>query len=220
MFVRAYLRASTDDQDANRARRSLELFAAEKGEKIASFYTENASGTKADRSELRRLLSDSQPGDVLLVESVDRLSRLPEKQWEMLRDEIRMREIRVVAVDLPTSHQALQPAGPEKGQDVTQWMLRAINEMMLDMMAAIARKDYELRRQRQAQGIEKAKAAGMYQGRPRDEKKRQKIAELLTQAGWSTRKISETVKCSTSTVQSVREELRKAGKLQPTTATN
>lgn len=210
MFVRAYLRASTADQDATRARRSLELFAAEKGHKIANFYIENASGNTSERDELQRMLADSQPGDVLLVESVDRLSRLPEKQWEMLRDEIRMRELRVVALDLPTSYQALQPAAPDKGQDVTAWMLRAINEMMLDMAAAIARKDYELRRQRQRQGIDKAKAAGIYQGRPRDEKKRQKIAELLA-AGWSSRKIAGTVICSTSTVQSVREERKAAG---------
>jgi DNA invertase Pin-like site-specific DNA recombinase len=36
-------------------------------------------------------------------------------------------------------------------------MLAAINAMLVDMMAAIARKDYEQRRERQAQGIETAK---------------------------------------------------------------
>ena len=40
--------------------------------------------------------------------------------------------------------------------------------MMLDMLAAVARKDYEDRRRRQAQGIVKAKAAGAYRGRPED----------------------------------------------------
>lgn len=219
MFVRAYLRASTDEQDASRARSQLELFAAEKGHTVASWYTENASGTAEHRSELRRLLNDCQAGDVMLIESVDRLTRLPERQWSTLRDEIRLNDIRVVSLDLPTSHQALQPVAPDKGQDVTQWMLRAINEMMLDMMAAIARKDYELRRERQRQGIEKAKAEGRYQGRPRDKKKRKRIADLLT-AGWSSRKIADTVNCSTSTVQSVREEMRETGKMQPPVATD
>lgn len=36
------------------------------------------------------------------------------------------------------------------------------NSMLVEMMAAIARKDYEQRRERQAQGIEKAKAEGKY----------------------------------------------------------
>ena len=34
--------------------------------------------------------------------------------------------------------------------------------MMLDMLAAVARKDYEDRRRRQAQGILKAEAQGKY----------------------------------------------------------
>ena len=76
MFVRAYLRASTDDQDANRARDQLKAFAAERGLSIAAWYVENESGAKLSRPELFRLLNDAQPGDILLVEQVDRLSRL------------------------------------------------------------------------------------------------------------------------------------------------
>ena len=76
MFVRAYLRASTDDQDANRARDQLKAFAAERGLSVAAWYVENESGAKLARPELFRLLNDAQPGDILLVEQVDRLSRL------------------------------------------------------------------------------------------------------------------------------------------------
>jgi len=47
-----------------------------------------------------------------------------------------------------------------QGDEFTGRMLAAINSMLLEMMAAIARKDYEQRRERQAQGIEKAKPAG------------------------------------------------------------
>jgi DNA invertase Pin-like site-specific DNA recombinase len=43
---------------------------------IAARYMENESGAKLDRPELFRLLADCDPGDVLLVEQVDRLSRL------------------------------------------------------------------------------------------------------------------------------------------------
>jgi DNA invertase Pin-like site-specific DNA recombinase len=51
--------------------------------------------------------------------------------------------------------------------------------MMLDMLAAIARKDYEDRRRRQAQGIVKAKAAGAYRGRPEDTARNAGIAGML-----------------------------------------
>jgi DNA invertase Pin-like site-specific DNA recombinase len=73
MFVRAYLRASTDQQDATCARDQLEAFAAERGLTIAAWYMENESGASLARPELFRLLNDSQPGDVLLVVQVDRL---------------------------------------------------------------------------------------------------------------------------------------------------
>ncbi|EPI2027221.1 recombinase family protein, partial [Vibrio vulnificus] len=59
MFIRAYLRASTTVQQADRAKSELETFANQHGVRIASFYTENLSGTKLDRAELSRLLEDS-----------------------------------------------------------------------------------------------------------------------------------------------------------------
>src|SRR5215210_7546225 len=103
MFVRAYLRASTNEQDATRARAQLNAFAAERGLSIAATYTENESGAKLARPELFRLLSDCRPGDILLVEQVDRLSRLNAADWEKLKAELATRRVRVVALDLPTS---------------------------------------------------------------------------------------------------------------------
>ncbi|MCP5904737.1 recombinase family protein, partial [Klebsiella pneumoniae] len=85
MFVRAYLRASTTEQDANRARESLQAFADGHGLKIAAWYVENESGASLARPELFRLLRDAQPGDLLLCEQVDRLSRLTTADWERLK---------------------------------------------------------------------------------------------------------------------------------------
>lgn len=202
MFVRGYLRASTADQDASRARAALEAFALEKGQPVAAWYIENASGATADRRELRRLMADARSGDVVLVEAIDRLSRLPRADWEALRSEIESKGLRVVAVDLPTSHQAMS-AGD--GQEITDRILDAINRMMVDMMAAIARKDYEDRRRRQAEGIQKAIAAGRYEGRPINEKLHRDIGELL-EAGLSIRDIASKLGCSTSTVQRVKKD--------------
>src|SRR3982074_3340763 len=103
MFVRGYLRASTSEQDANRAKDQLKAFAAERGLKVAAWYVENESGTKLARPELFRLLADSQPGDILLVEQVDRLSRLTAADWERLKADLTVRRVRVVGRDLPTS---------------------------------------------------------------------------------------------------------------------
>jgi DNA invertase Pin-like site-specific DNA recombinase len=49
------------------------------------WYVENESGATLARPELFRLLADTQPGDVLLVEQVDRLSRLTTGDWDRLK---------------------------------------------------------------------------------------------------------------------------------------
>ena len=152
MFVRAYLRASTDDQDAGRARPALTAFAVEHGHRIAAWYIENASGTQASRPELERLLRDAHRGDVLLIEQVDRLTRLTRSDWERLKHAIETAGVRVVALDLPTSYLALQATGAD---DFMGRLLDALNAMLLDVLAAVARKDYDDRRRRQAEGIPK-----------------------------------------------------------------
>ena len=203
MFIRAYLRASTAGQDATRASGALERFAAEHSQRIACEYVENESGAKADRPELLRLLADAREGDVLLVESIDRLSRLPESDWKRLKTAIDSRGLRIVALDLPTSHQGIKDSG---GDEFTNRMLGAINSMLVEMMAAIARKDYEQRRERQAQGIAKAKADGAYKGRPADDDLHKRVRELLA-AGLGIRAAARHAQCSTTTVMRIRDEV-------------
>jgi DNA invertase Pin-like site-specific DNA recombinase len=53
LVVRAYLRASTSQQEASRARGALDAFATEQGLWIAARYVENESGAKLHRSERR-----------------------------------------------------------------------------------------------------------------------------------------------------------------------
>ena len=203
MFVRAYLRASSEGQDANRARAYLEEFAADLGVTIAAWYVENESGAKLDRPELFRLLRDSRPGDVLLIEQVDRLSRLAAPDWDRLKVEIAARRIRIVSKDLPTSHIMVAP----KVDEFTARMFEALNGMMIDMLAAISRKDFEDRRRRQAQGQAKAKAEGRYRGRQEDVKRNASISAMLEkEISWS--QIQNATGCSRATVAKIAKRKR------------
>jgi len=204
MFVRAYLRASTTEQDANRARETLTTFAKDNKHAVAAYYVENESGASLQRPELFRLLEDAQPGDVLLVEQVDRLSRLTTRDWEQLRTIIKAKEVRVVALDLPTSHQFLV-ASSTTADAFTSRMLVAINDMLLDMLAAVARKDYDDRRRRQGEGIAKAKKDGAYKGRGIDKEKHARIVTMLN-AGHGIRDTAKLLGVSTSTVLRAREK--------------
>ena len=205
MFIRSYLRASTVEQDANRANAALEQFAAEHGHLVASTYTENVSGTEADRPELLRLLKDARKGDVL-VESIDRLSRMEDPDWRTLKAAIDSKGLRIVALDLPTSHLAMRT---NQNDEFTSRMLAAINNMMVEMMAAIARKDYQQRRERQAQGIAKAKQGGIYKGRPADQDLHKRVRELLA-ANFGIRAAARHAKCSTTTVLKIRDQLSRS----------
>jgi DNA invertase Pin-like site-specific DNA recombinase len=204
MFVRAYLRASTAEQDASRAKADLDAFASERGLRIAAYYIENESGASLQRPELFRLLSDCHAGDVLLIEQVDRLSRLDADDWENLKRELQARKVRVVALDLPTSWMMTSAT-----DEMTARMMDALNGMMLDMLAAIARKDYTDRRRRQQQGIEKLKAEGGYRGRKEDVQRNEAIMMMLRR-GDSWNHVVAATGCSRSTLSRLAQRVRES----------
>ncbi len=155
---------------------------------IAGWYVENASGAALHRPELMRLLQDAEPGDAIVIEQVDRLSRLDDNGWESLKKMIHEKSLSIISLDLPTSHIALSKSSTD---DFTRSMLRAVNNMMLDMLAAIARKDYEDRRRRQMEGITSAREKGKYRGRLADKEKHELIRTLRKKNGKS---INETAR--------------------------
>ncbi len=193
------MRASTDEQDANRAKKQLIEFSERKGVRIASFYVENQSGSKLERAELSRLIEDSHHGDVLLIEKVDRLSRLPYEQWKMLKQQLVDAGLHIVVLDQPMTHSILN--GDTDGSMIS----KILTDFMIDLAAGQARDDYETRRNRQAQGIEKAKALGKYQGRKPDHILRENIAMLLREGkSWS--QIQQLLGCSRSTIAKVKKD--------------
>jgi len=155
-----------------------------------------------DRPELFQLLADCEPGDVLLVEQVDRLSRLTSPDWLRLRGLIDAKQVRIVALDLPTSWSLTAPADEFTGR-----MFAAVNAMMLDVLAAVARKDYENRRRRQAEGTARAKAADFYMGRPENKTRNAAISSLLAN-GRSWREIMDATGCSRTLLAKIARDCR------------
>ncbi len=197
MYVFGYLRASTAGQDATRAKKALREFAQRHNQRVAGWYIENQPGTTINRPELLRLLDEAEPGDVILIEQVDRLSRLDDAGWENLRRQIADKQLYVVSLDLPTSHMALSSAVTDT---FTGSMLKAINGMMLDMLAAISRKDYEDRRRRQSEGISRAKAEGKFRGRVANHEKHELIRTLRLSQGKSLNETARLAGVSRATV--------------------
>ncbi len=201
MRVYAYLRASTKKQDVERATQEIADFCRERKMMVSAWFYENESGAKLKRPELFKLLDIANKGDVLLVEQVDRISRLNAEDWNKLKQIINDKGIIIMSLDLPTSHNLIN-----SGDEFTDWLLKSLNSMILDMLAAISRKDYEDRRRRQKQGVQKAKEDGKYKGRPKNQNKRDIIAMLLKD-GRSYTEIQNKLNCARGTIASVKKEI-------------
>lgn len=203
MKARLYLRASTKDQDANRARASLEQFAAERCFVIADTYVENASGTRLDRPELLRLLSDAREGEVLLVESVDRLSRLSDADFDLLKSMIKAKGLRLVVADLPTTYELID------GNTIEGGVLAVINRMLIDLMATMARLDQEKRVERIKQGLaNKRKASPDWKpsGKGKNAELHTKVNNYLAKhPDMSADDIARLAKCGVATVYRIKK---------------
>nr|WP_242461289.1 hypothetical protein [Citrobacter freundii] len=84
-------------------------------------------------------------------------------------------ELRIVSLDVPTSWQALSDKEPAQNDPITRAVITAINNMLIDLMAAMSHKDWLSRRLRQKQGIERAHTQGKYRGKQADSERHQKV---------------------------------------------
>lgn len=136
-----YARVSTTDQSLDIQVEALKAAGCEK------VFSEKRSGTTTKRDALQSALEFVREGDVLLVTRLDRFARS--------------------SVDLHNMVRALEDKGvgfrcvEQSGVDTTT----SSGKLMLSMLGAVAEFETAIRRERQQEGIEKAKAAGVYRGR-------------------------------------------------------
>lgn len=194
MTVRIYVRASTKDQDAERALESLKEFASTI-HGVTVEYVENESGTKLDRPILNRLLDKAENGDTLLVESVDRLSRLKQDEFEVLKGRIKEKGLKLVVADLPTTHVLLNT-----NDTITSSILNLVNNLLIDLLATMARLDNEKRIERIKQGLERS--GYKPSGKKADIEKHARIKELANK-GLTKEEIAKAVGCGIATVYRV-----------------
>jgi DNA invertase Pin-like site-specific DNA recombinase len=137
-----YARVSTTDQN-------LEIqIAALKAAGCDVIRSEKRSGASTKgRTELQTVLDFLRKGDVLIVTRIDRLAR----SIGDLQDIVRV--VKAKGASLKATEQPI---------DTTS----AAGKAFLDMLGVFAEFETNLRKERQAEGIAKAKAAGVYKGRP------------------------------------------------------
>ena len=192
MTVRIYVRASTKDQDATRALTDLVTFSTGYDDSHVD-YVEHFSGTKLDRPVLAKLLKDAEQGDILLVESVDRLSRLSQDDFAILKQRIKDKGLRLVVADLPTTHTV--------NNGMTGEILTVINHMLIDLLATMAKLDNDKRRERIKQGL--ANSGYKPSGKKPNTTKHNRIRELDSQGNMTKEEIAKAVGVGVATVYRV-----------------
>ena len=141
MSIYGYARVSTSDQDLTIQRDALKAAGCE------IIREEKISGTsRQGREELETLLEFLRKGDTLVVTRLDRLARSMDDLSSIAR------ELQEKGVALKATEQPVDTGS-------------AAGRAFFQMLGVFAEFETNLRRERQMEGIAKAKAAGVYKGR-------------------------------------------------------
>lgn len=147
-----YIRVSTKEQNEDRQLIAMrELSIPEK-----NIIIEKQSGKDFERPKYRRLLRKLKKDDLLYIKSIDRLGRNYEEileQWRILTKE---KGIDIVVLDMPL-------LDTRRGKDL---MGTFLSDIVLQVLSFVAENERSNIRQRQAEGINAAKARGVKFGRP------------------------------------------------------
>jgi DNA invertase Pin-like site-specific DNA recombinase len=194
--ARIYLRVSTFEQDLTR-QAEIEHSARAAGYYIAGIYREKASGARQDRPELLRMIADLQPGEVVVAEKIDRISRLPLAEAEKLIHSIQAKGAKLA---VPGVVDLSELAAAADG--IAKIVLESVQALLVKLALQMAYDDYETRRERQRQGIALAKAAKKYTGRKASFDIHQRIVDLR-KGGHSIKRTAELAGCSQSQVKRI-----------------
>lgn len=159
-----YTRVSTVEQNTDRQLEGIDT---------DRVFTDKASAKDTDRPQLDELLRFVRGGDTVIVHSMDRLAR----NLDDLRHIVRKLTGRGVRVEFVTEHLAFT------GDD------SPLANLLLSVMGAFAEFERALIRDRQAEGIAKAKQRGAYKGRKKSLTDTQ-VLDLISQAATGETKTS------------------------------
>lgn len=153
--VYGYVRVSSVEQNEDRQLLALEKVGVAK----RNIFIDKQSGKDFERPRYKRLVKKLKPGDLLYIQSIDRLGRNYleiQEQWRILTKE---KKIDIAVIDMPL-------LDTRSGKDLLGTF---IADLVLQILSFVAQTERENIRSRQAQGIAAAKKRGVKFGRPKKE---------------------------------------------------
>jgi len=177
-----YIRVSSEYQNTERQLDEV---------KLDKVFTDKTSGVDTQRPQLQAMLEYVREGDVIHVHSIDRLARNL-KDLSQLVDDLNAKGISIYFHKENITF--------KNDQD-------PIKKLMFQLLGSFAEFERSLIRERQREGIAKAKQAGKYKGR-RKTIDSSIIIEAMSKEGASYRKTAKSLNISLSTVQRVMKEYK------------
>ena len=154
MATCGYVRVSSADQNTDRQILAL----TEAGIDGANMFIDHKSGRDFDRPQWRRMLESLDHGDVVVVQSIDRMGRNYDEIHEQWRMIVHERKAHIRVLDTPILDTRRTDGGLTG---------RLIGDIVLELMAFCAHNERDAIHERQAQGIAAARRRGVVFGRPR-----------------------------------------------------
>ncbi len=146
-----YVRVSSKDQNEARQMEAMRSFGVEE----KNIIVEKMSGKDFHRPLYLALIERMKPGDILVVQSIDRLGRNYEDILEQWGELTKKRQLAIVVLDMPM-------LDTRRELDLTYTL---VTDIVLQLLSYVAQKERENIRQRQKEGIAAAKARGTKFGR-------------------------------------------------------
>ena len=153
-----YARVSTKEQNEARQLEAFNKWNEENNIENPILLTDKSSGTNTNRDNLQLMLKVVGEGDLVVIKSIDRLSR-NYKECQELWKEITNKGADIVVIDMPI-------LDTRANKDL---LGNLITDLFLSILGYVAQQENDFRRQRQAEGIAVAKAEGRNLGRPKAE---------------------------------------------------
>ena len=147
-----YVRVSDVHQNEDRQMIAMN----EQGIPTDRVFVDKISGKDFERPAYKALLENLKPSDLLYVKSIDRLGRNYGEILENWRIITKEKQADIVVIDMPL-------LDTRRGKDLLGTL---IADIVLNLLSFVAQSERESIRQRQAEGIEAAKARGVRFGRP------------------------------------------------------
>ena len=159
-----YHRTSTKEQYLDRGIREITDYCEQNDLALEKIYTDQQTGKNFNRPRYQVLKEDVlRPGDELIITEVDRLGRNKQetlKELQFYRDN----GIRVKILELPTTLMDFS----KLDNAMARMLMETINNMLIELYAAMAQAEIEKKEKRQREGIEAKKVRGDWDnyGRP------------------------------------------------------